>query len=203
MPISQLPCRLLDAFDPMRSVDQPRRDPIAIAVVVLVCAGVVDRVGVFGFSNHRRCLFVEPCLATVGVDRGIRSDLRAVDRDRAEPGQPGPAGHHQHLAEQIGERVLVLPSEPRDRGVIRNVLRAQNTKRDVGVTQPLDLTRRSHAMAVGVDHQPQQHPRVITSSTRAASTPPSLELADVQDVDSVEDKPGQMISRQPLPHIHR
>ena len=125
----------------MRPVDQSGRNPIAIEVLTLVCAGVLDRVGLLGFGDHRHRLLSEPRPAAVGVDRGVRGDLRAVDRNRAEPCQPSLTSDHQDLAEQIGEHVLVLCPEPRDRRVIRNVLRAQNTKRDIRMAQPLDLTR--------------------------------------------------------------
>jgi hypothetical protein len=118
----------------MRPVDQLGWDPIAIIVLVPVRASIFARVGVVGFSDHRRCLFGEPRLATVSVDRGVRGDLRAIDRDRAEPRQPGLSSDRQHLAEQISERVFVLHPEPSDRRVIGNVLRAQNTKRDVRMT---------------------------------------------------------------------
>jgi hypothetical protein len=202
MSFGQLPGCFADAFHPMRPVNQPRRDPIAIEILVLVCAGVVHHVDSFGFGDHRRCLLGEPCLATVGVDRGVGGDLRAVDRDRAEPCQPGTASDHQHLAEQISEHVLVPRTEPRDRRVIGNVLRAQDTKRDVRVTQPLDLTRGPHPVAVRVDQQTQQDPRVIPSSTGTTPTT-TLELADVQDIDGIEDEPDQVIARQPVPHIHR
>jgi hypothetical protein len=108
----------------MRPVDQIRRHPITITVLVLLRAGVVDRVGVLGFGDHRRCLLGEPGLATVGINRRIRCDLGAVDRDRAKSRQAGLAGDHQDLAEQIGERILVLCAEPCNRRVIGNVLRA-------------------------------------------------------------------------------
>jgi len=83
----------------MRPVDQPRRHPIAVDIRALVCAGVLDRVGVLGFGDHRHRLLGEPGLAPVGVDRSIRGDLRAVDRDRPEARQPSPASDHQDLAE--------------------------------------------------------------------------------------------------------
>jgi hypothetical protein len=54
----------------------------------------------------------EPLLAPVGVDRGVRRDLGAIDRYGAEPGQAGTPGDHQHLREQRGEPVLAVRAEP-------------------------------------------------------------------------------------------
>ena len=201
MPFSQLPGRLADSFDAMRPVDQPRRHPITIDVLALIRSGILERIDLLGFGDHRRSLLGEPCPAPVGVDGCVRGNPSAVDRDRAEVRQPGATGDHQNLGEQAGEPVLALRAEPRDRRMVRNVLRAQDTKRDVRATQPLELTRRAHSMAVAIDQQAQQHSRVITGSTDPAPTSASLKLADVQDIDGVKDEPDEVILRQPLSHV--
>ena len=140
MPFSQLPGRLADAFDATRPVDQPRWHPITSDVLALIGMGILERVDLLGLGNHRSGLLGEPCPAPVGVDRCVRGNPSAVDRDRAEMRQTSPAGDHQNLGKQADERVLALRAEPRDRRMVRNVLRAQDTKRYVGATQPLDLT---------------------------------------------------------------
>jgi len=203
MPFSQLPGRLADSFDAMRPVDQPRRHPITIDVLALIRSGILERIDLLGFGDHRRSLLGEPCPAPVGVDGCVRGNPSAVDRDRAEVRQPGATGDHQNLGEQAGEPVLALRAEPRDRRMVRNVLRAQDTKRDVRATQPLELTRRAHSMAVAIDQQAQQHSRVIPRRACPTATPVPLQRAGVKRIDGLQHEPRQMIRRKPLPHVNR
>jgi hypothetical protein len=77
----------------------------------------------------------------VGVDRGIRGDLRSVDGDGAEPGHACGGSNLQHLSEQVRKYVLLIDPEPGDGGVIRYVLRAQHSKRHVNDAALLDLPR--------------------------------------------------------------
>jgi hypothetical protein len=68
-------------------------------------------------------------------------DLRAVDRDNADLGQPRARAEQQDLAEQPGHRGLVALDEPRDRRVIRPLLRRDDAERDVLDTRTLDDPR--------------------------------------------------------------
>src|SRR5262249_21111944 len=108
MPFSQLPGRLADAFDAMRPVAQPRWHPIPSDGTALIGIGILELVDLLGLGNRRSGLLGEPCPAPVGVDRCVRRNPSAVDRDRAEMRQTSLAGDHQNLGEQTDERVLAL-----------------------------------------------------------------------------------------------
>jgi hypothetical protein len=203
---------LPDPLSPPGSIAQLRRNtigavPTVLVVVVAVLVpggGVLGLVHTISLGDHVRDVSVEPALATVGVDGGVRRDLGPIDRDRAEPAQPRLGSDHQHLREQVLEHFLRVCPEPGDRRVVRAILGTQDPKRHVGEAHPLDLPRRSHALAVGVDQQRKQHPRVITrgaGATPTASCP--LQPRGVKNLDGLQHKPHQMVRREPLPKIHR
>lgn len=122
------------------AVNQPGRDPIRALLALLNSRSVLEAVPRLRVRGQLRGMPLEPGPSAVGVDRGVRGDLRPIDGDRTEPGQAGRRGDQQHLRERIGERLGRLGPEPRDRGVIRAVLSAQHPERDVGAAQPLDLS---------------------------------------------------------------
>ena len=59
--------------------------------------GVLSVIDLFGVGDSLGSVPVEPFSTTIRIDRRIRPDFRSIDRQRAEPGQPGPRGNHQHL----------------------------------------------------------------------------------------------------------
>ena len=117
--------------------------------------------------------------------------------------KPARAAEQQYLREQVTERVLRIDAEPRDRGMVRAVLRAQDAKRDVSDAHPLDLPRGPHSLAVRIDQQPEQHLRVIPRRACPTATPVPLQRAGVKRIDGLQHEPRQMIRRKPLPHVNR
>ena len=94
--------------------------------------GVLGLVRPVGISDNARDVLVKPLPATIGLDRGVGPDLRAINRDRAEPGQSRPRSDHQHLREQVAERLLRIDSEPGDRGVVGTILGTEHSEGDIG-----------------------------------------------------------------------
>jgi len=160
----------VDPFGPSGAVTQTGRDTIQPGIVRATRGGVLGSVSALGVGDHAGHAPVEPLLAAVGVDRGVRRDLGPVDRDRAEPTQARLGSDHQHLREQVGERISCLSPESGDRCVVGSVLSTQHPKRHVSDAHPLDLSRRPHTLAVRVDQQSQQHSRVVARSTSATAT---------------------------------
>jgi hypothetical protein len=189
--------------DPLRSGHRigelPRQLVAARRPEQVILGGVhLGRLG----ENPRRSL-PHPPLAPVGRQRRVRRDLRTVQRNRAEPAHPAGRAHQQHLAEQAGQRRLMLTPEPGNGRVIRTMLRTNNPKRHVRHTQPLDLPARPLTQRIGVDQQSQHHRRVIPGPPGTTKTPPRMKLAQIQLADHIQHKPHQMIRRQPIPQIRR
>jgi hypothetical protein len=70
-------------------LDQRGRNPIAVAwTSPAPLAAVLRGVGAIGIAEHAVDLLARPLTASVGVDRGVRGDLRAIDGDGAELPEP-------------------------------------------------------------------------------------------------------------------
>ncbi|MDV6278343.1 hypothetical protein R3Q06_33435 [Rhodococcus erythropolis] len=119
----------------------------------LCSADVPGGVGLLGFGNDASDLLARLLMPAVGVDRCVRGDLGAINCDRFEVPQTGLAGDHQYLSEQPSERVLALGTEPRDRAMVGDVLRAQHPEREIGRAQPFNLPRGTNPSAVGIDQK--------------------------------------------------
>ena len=123
---------LPNPFGQSRAVTEAGRDTIPPGVTYVLRGDVLAAIGVVGLGDHASHTAVKPFLAVVGVDRGVRGDLRPVDRDRAEPAQARLGSDHQHLREQVAERIARLGAESGDCRVVGAVLRTQHPKRHVG-----------------------------------------------------------------------
>jgi hypothetical protein len=65
-------------------------------------------------------------------------DLRAVDRNHVGVDQTRISTQRQNRTEQAGQRVLVALTEPRDRRVVRDLVRGDDADRDVFLARALD-----------------------------------------------------------------
>jgi len=193
----------VDPIPPAGAITKVRRDTIPPLITrTPTRRGVLGLVGPVRLGQHARDLLVEPALAAVGVDGRVGPDLGSVDRDGAEPAQACSRGNHQHLREQAAERLLRLGAEPGDRGVVRAVLSGQDPERHIGAAHPLDLPRGPHALAVGIDQQPKQHPRVVPRRASPTTAPGPLQRGRIEFLDGLQHEPHQMIRRQPFAHVH-
>jgi hypothetical protein len=182
---------------PPRGRRELRRQLVAAAITVEL---VLGRVGRDRLVNDlaRELLVLEVLVAArVGLH------LPAVDREHPDLRQPAPGAQRQHLAEQARQRLLVAPDEPGDGRVIGPLLRRDHPKRDVLRARPLDHPRRPGPARVGVQQQPHHHRRVISRPRPPVDPVGRVERVQVHLADGVNDKPRQVILRQPLPHIGR
>src|SRR5829696_7869570 len=159
--------------------------------------GRVDRLG-FLEDLARELLVID-----IGVATRIASQLGPVDRDHPNARQPLLRAQRQHLAEEAGDRVLMALEEPRDRRVIRSLLRRQHAERNVLLARPLDLPRRPRPARVRVQQQRHHHRRFIGRAAAPVDAISRVEPVEVHLADGVDDKPRKMALRQPLPHIRR
>ena len=125
------------------------------------------------------CGLLEDLLGDLLVGRGCvmrrgRRDLRPVDRDDPDIDHPGAGAELQHPAEQAGDRRLVTRAKPRDRRMIRRLIRRDHPKRDIVAAAPLDPPRRAHPDRVGVDEtgRPSSPDRAPPDHDHPADTTP-------------------------------
>src|SRR5699024_5975022 len=137
--VTELAGRPRDPRPAARAAGLIDRHPVRLLLAVGCRGSVFGRVGLLGLGEDIGGMPREPVTPPVSVDRGIRGDFRAVDRDRAKMRQPFPGRYHEYLREQVGEHLASVDTEPGDRGVIWTVLGAQHPKRNVRDAQSLDL----------------------------------------------------------------
>ena len=135
------------------------------------------------------------------VAAGVGVDLRAVQRHRAQRQHAHLARQQQHLHEQPLDLPQKAPPERSDRVVIGMIVRRDEPERHRIVRRPLQLAARKHAGRVAIDHDAQQHRRVIRRRTGAAVA--ARHRPQVQPVDHLDHEPRQMLLRKPLVHPRR
>jgi len=182
---------------PTLSSRELRRQFVAARVAVKLVFGGIDRL------DFLEDLARELLVVAVLVARRVRRDLRPVDRDHTDLGQAAAGAKRQDLAEQAGNRVLVALDEPRDRRVIGLLLRRQHAERNVLLARPLDLPRRACPARERVEQQRHHHRRVISRPATTIEAIDRIERLQLHLRDGVDDKPRQMVLRQPLPDIGR
>ena len=129
--------------------------------------------------------------------------LRAVDRDHLHVHQARLGAQLQHVAEQLTQRPLMALAKPRDRRVIRRLVGRDHPHRDILMAAPLDPPRGPLADRVRVDQQRHHHRRVVRRATPAVVAIAGQERRQIHRLDSVQDKPREVILRQPLPQTRR
>ena len=139
----------------------------------------------------------------VRVDRGVRTDLRAVERDHTQPHEPSFRAEPKRVDEQFRKRLRVSAAEPGDRHVVRRQVASQHPERNVFNTTPFDHPRRPHTGAVRVQQQRDHHRRVIRRPAMPIRSIHAKEPVQVDLIDDVDHEPGQVILRQPVRHVRR
>jgi hypothetical protein len=97
----------------------------------------------------------------------------------------------------------VTLDEPRDRRVIRPLVRRHNPEGNVFDARPLDHPRRPDPTRVGVKQQRHHHRRLISRPAAAIAAISRVEPLEVHLLDRRQHEPRQMVLRQPLAHIRR
>jgi hypothetical protein len=97
----------------------------------------------------------------------------------------------------------VALAEPRDRRVIRALVRRHDPEGNILDAGALDHPRRPDPTRVGVKQQPDHHRRLIGRPAAAIAAIGRIEPLEVNLPDRRQHEPRQMILRQPLAHIRR
>jgi hypothetical protein len=150
--------RRLELPDPLQATRRPSEIfgqlVAAPTLAVLRVLRRVDPLGRLEELRHLRrqllLLGLHPLVAHRLVLGGVRLDLRPIERDDAQPDQTEPLTQPQHLHEQRRQRLQVDAPELADAAVVRVRIAGDHPKRDVFVRPLLDLARRRHADAVGI-----------------------------------------------------
>ena len=135
------------------------------------------------------------------VAAGIGVDLGAVERHRAHLEHAHLARHRQHLDEQSLDLLEKPSPERRDRVVIRMLVRRDEAEGHRVIARPLQLAAREHAGRVAINQDAQQQRRRVGRRARAAVAPPHH--SQIQAVDHLHHKAGQVLLRQPLVNRRR
>jgi hypothetical protein len=130
-------------------------------------------------------------------------DLRAVDGDHVGVNQTGVGAQRENLAEQAGQRILVALAEPRDRRVVRDLVRGHNANRDVFLARALDRPRRPHATRIRVEQQPHHHRRLERRPAVPVVPIGGIERAEIHLRDRVDHKPREVPLGQPVTDVGR
>src|SRR4051812_39082260 len=135
------------------------------------------------------------------VAAGIGVNLGAVERHRAHLEHAHRARHRQHLDEQTLDLLEKPAPERGDRVVIGMLVRRDEAEGDRVIARPLQLAAREHAGRIAIDQDAQQHRRRVGRRARAAVAPPHH--SQIQPVDHLHHKAGQVLFRQPFVHRRR
>ena len=142
----------------------------------------------------------------VAADRrvgGRGSELRSIDRDHPGPHQPRLGTEAEHLAKEARQRLLVANPKARDRRVVGHLVRADHPEGDVLAAAALDPPRRALADAAGVSEQGEHHRRVARGPTVAVDAVGAVERPEVELLDHLDHKPGEVVFIQPIAQIRR
>jgi hypothetical protein len=120
----------------MRRAPRARAQPLGqliaprLAVELVLAAVHLRRLG----QDLARDLLI----AAIGSPRGVRGDLRPVDRHNPDPDQPRPPAKGEDRREHIRQRRLMAHPELRDRRVVGDVVCADHPVGDVLLALALD-----------------------------------------------------------------
>ena len=145
----------------------------------------------------------ELLIAQRAIAAGVARDLRAVNGDHADRRQPRVRAQRQDLAEQRTQRLLMAINEPRDGGVIGALMGGDDATRDVFYARALKRARRAHTTRPAVQQQRDHHRRLIRGAPASVSAVCRIKRVDVHHRHRVDDKPRQVIIRQPIADIRR
>ena len=138
-------------------------------------------------------------VAAVLIHRRVRLDLRPIDRDHPDRHQPRLTAQPEHVIKQLRDLALVPAAELRDRRVIRRAHPGDHLERHVLPTRPLDPPRGPVPARIRVH---QEAPPSTAGSYGGTTRPPQpirlRETVKVHLLDRPQDRPHQVILRQPL-----
>jgi hypothetical protein len=123
--------------------------------------------GLIGLLRLAQDLRDQVPVGAVLIHRGVRLDLRPVDRDHPNRHEARFSAQAEDIIEQLSDLRLVAAAELGDRGVIRRPHPRDHLERDVLPARPLDPTRRPVPARIRVEQQCDHHLRVVGRPARA------------------------------------
>ena len=96
----------------------------------------------------------------------------------------------------------MLSAKPRDRGVIRQQVRADHPERHILHTPTLDRPQGTHPLRIRIQHH-RDHLRRIRRTTPRPRTKPLKEHRQIQLLNRVDHEQREMPRHQPIPQIRR
>ena len=109
----------------------------------------------------------------------------------------------EHLAEEVGERVLVADAEAGDRRVVGDLVGADHPEGDVLAAAALDPSRGALADRVGVGEQGEHHLRLVRGGAVAVGAVGGVEGLEVELLDRLDHEPGEVVLGEPLAQVRR
>jgi hypothetical protein len=97
----------------------------------------------------------------------------------------------------------VALAKPRQRRVIRHLVRGDHPTGDVFLTRTLDRPRRPRSARVGVEQDRDHHRRIKRRPAVTVSAISAIERRQIHARHDVDHKPREVILRQPLTHVGR
>jgi hypothetical protein len=98
---------------------------------------------------------------------------------------------------------LVAHPKARDRRVVGHLVRRDHAEGDVLAAAALDPARASLADAVGVSQQGEHHLRIVRGAAVAVGAVGGVESLEVELLDRLDHKPGEVVFTQPVAQIRR
>src|SRR5712692_201882 len=136
---------------------------------------------------------------------GQRFHFRPIVHHPLEPDQSVRTQHPQHLREQLVQRRLMLHAEVRQGVMIHRLQTRQPLIGRMIFAAPLDLARRTHTLAVGVNPQTDQQLRIESRPPRFTfhRLDRRAEPAQVQPPHQLPNCSRRVVGFNQLLHIHR
>ena len=128
----------------------------------------------------------------------VRLDLGAIQRDHPDPHQPRLRAQPQHITKQLRQRHLMPLAELGDRRMIRHTVSRDHPAGHILNTRPLDPPRRPVPPRIAIHQQRHHHPRVIRRAPVTIASIHAIQRVQIHLRDRIENRPHQVILRQPL-----
>ncbi len=148
-------------------------------------------------------LFAHPLIAHRLALARVRSHLRPVDRELAEPRQSHLARHLHHPHKQLAELRQMSAAELTYRAMLREVARREHPKRYFLLQLPRHRARGECARRVGIDQHLDHHRRLVGGVASTVPLVGRIERRQVQCIDHIADVMSQVPWGNPLLQVQR
>ena len=140
----------------------------------------------------------DPLIVIGELLRRVRGKLRPVDRDRPDAHQTRLGAQPQHAPEQTRQCRLMPAAKPRDRRVIRLLIRRDHPISNVLNAPELDPARGLLPLRIRIQQQPHHQPRIERRPPKTVRPIRLIERRQIQLLDRRQQEPRKVIRRQPI-----